>query len=265
METGDIFRKKLEVEQVHGGWTAHNFLLQDGLYLLGNPVSSMPDQRKLRLVMTELRGVSPGTVLDLGPLEGLYSVELARCGWTVTAMEARPQNVARLGFSKEVIGLDNITIVHRDVRQLSATPSYDVVLCLGLLYHLEADDIVGLLQRISSITNFLIIDTHIALPGQANKTCAVHLKDGKSVSLEGFDYIEHDDSTSDAEKMSKNWSSYINNTSFWMTKSSLLMLLQRVGFDIIHEPIIAGYNQPEGRIHLVARKSPKLIGCPFVT
>jgi SAM-dependent methyltransferase len=110
------------------------------------------------------RPLSELRVLDLGALEGQYAVEFALHGAEVMAIEGREANAAKARLAAEVLGLDNLEIRQEDVRGLSAERhgSFDVVLCLGLLYHLDRNDLFPFLDQLAEVcTSLLILDTHV--------------------------------------------------------------------------------------------------------
>ena len=85
------------------------------------------------------RPISELRILHLACLEGQYAVEFARQGAQVVAIEGREANIEKARFSKRALGLDNLELIHGDVRDLSRERhgSFDIVLCLGILYHLD--------------------------------------------------------------------------------------------------------------------------------
>lgn len=115
-------------------------------------------------------GVLPMTglsVLDLAARTGAFSVALAQDGADVCALEGRESNLEQWPDVPEPVGA-RITRVHGDVRDLGsvwpASRTFDVVLCLGILYHLDRDDAVHLLGDVFARTRpggIAIIDTHV--------------------------------------------------------------------------------------------------------
>jgi len=71
-------------------------------------------------------------------------------GWNVTAVDARDTR-----FPTD----ERITWVHQDVREADLT-GYELILCLGLWYHLIIDDQLSLLQRMAGTP--MILDPHVA-------------------------------------------------------------------------------------------------------
>ena len=91
-----------------------------------------------------------GRLLDLGAGHGQFSLRAADAGWRVTAVDVRETR-----FPSD----DRVTWVHEDVRSFDLS-GFDLILCLGLFYHLTVDDQVTLLDRAAGTP--MIIDTHLA-------------------------------------------------------------------------------------------------------
>src|SRR5829696_8338607 len=122
MDEREIIRRKAEIEQQYGKWVAHNIKLADGVYTISpeGPYNMTAPDRFLQVV-SDIAGapVSSLRVLDLACLEGAYAVEFALHGAQVVGIEGRRMNVAKAEFSKEVLGLNNLTLYEDDVRNLS--------------------------------------------------------------------------------------------------------------------------------------------------
>ena len=99
------------------------------------------------------------TVLDVGCHSGLFSLDLAARGATaVDGVDLRPQNIAQATFLAEHYGIDNVTFEVRDADELAAERAWDVVLNLGLLYHvLNPFELIE--QTYSLCRSFAVIDT----------------------------------------------------------------------------------------------------------
>lgn len=80
---------------------------------------------------------SGGTVLDVGGGPGRYSLWLASLGYDVTLVDLSAQNVKWAQQEAKKSGV-TIRAVHGNALALDALPlgQYDVVLCMGPLYHL---------------------------------------------------------------------------------------------------------------------------------
>jgi 2-polyprenyl-3-methyl-5-hydroxy-6-metoxy-1,4-benzoquinol methylase len=242
----DLARLKTEKQRIvdqYGPWTAHNIHLKDDVYTIDKRI--VGDELKLKRFMqiiadTVRKPLSELRVLDLACLEGLYAIELARQGAEVVGIEGREANLAKAKFSKEALGLDRLSFYQDDVRNLSVEGygTFDVVLCLGILYHLPSPDVFAFLERISEVcTNLTIIDTHISLGSWQQRTY-------KSQTYKGRSFLEHPPTTSREKRLKALWSSLDNTTSFWLTKPSLHNFLLRNGFTSTYECILPSQAKP---------------------
>jgi SAM-dependent methyltransferase len=89
----------------------------------------------LREILPDLtRGMDPRTALDVGCGFGYFSAFMSEQGFAVQAIDVRPENIteAKARYS-------NIGFAVRNIEDASVTDlgTFDLVLCLGLLYHLE--------------------------------------------------------------------------------------------------------------------------------
>jgi SAM-dependent methyltransferase len=174
---------------------------------------------------TELR------ILDLGSLEGDFAIEFALKGAQVVAIEGRESNNAKARAAAVAKQIDTIEFVTDDVRnlRLETHGKFDVVFCSGLLYHLSGEDGCRLVHTISEICDHLtIIDTHVGLTNFKSVRC-----NGKTYS--GIVYQEHASTDSREVKLERAWSSLDNETSFWITKPSLMNLLRDAKFTSVFE------------------------------
>lgn len=266
MDTEQIRRRRQEVVERFGPWTAHNIQLRDDLYTIGPQlVGDEVKLRRITQVVADVAGrpLSDLRVLDLGSLEGLYAIELARHGARAVAVEIREANIEKMRFAKEALALDNFEIVADDVRNLSAEKygHFDVVLCLGLLYHLDAPDVFHFTERVAEVCRrAAVLDTHVSLVDEVSHTFG-------GEQYWGSDFREHGEEETDEERKQKLWASADNPKSFWLTKPSLNNLLARVGFTSVyecHNPPEA--DKPADRVTLVALKGERaeLLSAPLM-
>jgi 2-polyprenyl-3-methyl-5-hydroxy-6-metoxy-1,4-benzoquinol methylase len=255
MDTAQLRRRKQEIIDRYGEWTAHNIHLAGNLYTIGNAKV----QHRLRRIVQNVadvlqRPLKDLRVLDLGCLEGLYAVEFARHGATVVGIEARDANLEKARFAKQALGLENLEFVKDDVRNLRPEKygTFDVVLCLGLLYHLDAPDVFEFVEQMFVACNHcLIIDTSFNLLDKQS----FHYKER---TYWGCAYMEHEEQASAEQKADALWSSIDNVKSVWLTKPSLLNLLAHVGFTSVfecHNP--SEINKLSDRITLLAMKGQR--------
>lgn len=241
----DELRSRYEqIVAQHGPWTAHSIQLSDELNTIPDPGRMSSNGKALRRVLqiaadVTRRPLSELRVLDLACLEGMYGIEFARKGARVVGIEARDQHIVKAQFAAEALGLTSVEILKDDVRNLSVERhgSFDVVLCLGILYHLNAPDVFEFIERMAGVcTGVLIVDTHISL-GK-----------GRPFPFRGKTYrgrriLEHLPWKSALDRARKPWASLDNTWSVWLTVSSLSNALQDAGFTTVYQcevPALAG-------------------------
>lgn len=177
-------------------------------------------------------------VLDLASRIGVFSEALAADGATVVAIEGRQANL------DQVPPPARATYVKSDVRMVDFESTFDVTLCLGLLYHLPAGDALVLLEDLARCTRrFMILDTHVAAPGAE-----------EWIELGGYPFRGSTYGEGDARAP---WSALHNLTSFWFTEPSLLLLLVQAGWGDIERIEGPAYEgEPENRRwYVVHRKA----------
>lgn len=166
-------------------------------------------ERRLELFDALLGLFSPGRLVDLGAGHGSFSVRAADAGWRVTAVDARTKR-----FQDD----RRIDWVHKDVREADLS-GYDVILCLGLFYHLTLADQLSLLERASGTP--MIVDTHVA--NGRSRTHAHSLTD--LVTVDGYDgqfFREKGPASPTA--------SWGNEESFWPSPRAFYRMLGENGY-----------------------------------
>jgi hypothetical protein len=251
----EIKRKKEEVIKKYGSWTAHNINLGNGIYTIDEKLNY--DTMKLRRVLQIINDISGEKfdslkVLDLGSFEGLYAIELGlQKTERVVGIEGRTANLKKAKFSKDTLGINNIEFFQDDVRNLSEQKygRFDVILCLGLLYHLDTPDVFYLLEKIYKMCDrFLIIDTHIALSSDKKV-------DYRKIPYFGAYAKEFKKGLSKEKKEKLSWNALDNEKSFLFSKKSLLKFLHNTGFSSIFECHVPfEYIKPDDRVTFLAIK-----------
>lgn len=100
------------------------------------------------------------SVVDLGALEGGYAIELARLGFKVTIIEARKENVEKCIWVADQCRLP-ITVIQDDAKNLFKYGTFDVVLCLGILYHFD-EPVKFLRMAARQCNKLMVLNTHYA-------------------------------------------------------------------------------------------------------
>jgi SAM-dependent methyltransferase len=253
---------RAEIEQAmagvvarHGPWTAHNVHLGHGVFTLGADQPYLKLQRLLQVAADVCeRPLASLRVLDLACLEGGFAIEFARHGATVLGIEGREANLAKGQLAKDVLRLDRLTFELGDVRHLSRQRhgEFDVVLCAGILYHLDAPDVFAFVEQIAEVCRRLtIVDTSVSIRAAESRSY-------KGRTYHGRTFPEHEGAKSRSEWTLDLWDSLDNASSFWLTRPSLLNLLKEAGFSSVMEvlnPALPG--QLGDRTVLAAIKSTR--------
>jgi len=182
-------------------------------------------------------------VMDLGCLDGLFSIEFALHGADVVGIEVRESNIRKAAFCKEALKLANLNFRQADVRSISEATygRFDIIVCSGILYHLTAEDAFNLISAMFSMTDRLVIlDTHVSLSGRKKAIL------GGNVYY-GHIYREHGEHANQEQKSRRSWASWDNPTSFWFTRPSLINMLNRAGFSSVYEnfvPLHKNFGKP---------------------
>lgn len=172
-------------------------------------------------------------ILDLACAHGGYSIELAAMGADVLGIEGRAEWLVEANSRKQRFSLENVDFVQDDVRNLSRKKygEFDIVLCLGILYHIDAPDVFGLVEQVADVCReFAIIETHIT-----SEDVAYRSHEWKGHTYRGASYLEHSPNTTPDQKLAVLGASLDNNLAFWFTEPSLCNILRHVGFSSVHE------------------------------
>jgi 2-polyprenyl-3-methyl-5-hydroxy-6-metoxy-1,4-benzoquinol methylase len=252
MTAEEIERGRDDVIRQAGPWTAENIHLGDGVYTMGPDLVGVAEHRVKRIVQIVSdwggRDLDGMRVLDLGCYEGGFAIELARRGAVVTALEAREIHVRKATFARDVLGLDKLTIHHGDVRELASIVegTFDTVLCLGILYHLQPVEALELLAVLAErCDGLLVLETQI---GFARASSVSH----RGHTYRGREY---------KEDTGRGGASVVNNTSFMPTRASLLNALNDVGMSSVCEvmnPVIPTLAAYRDHVTLIARSNNRI-------
>lgn len=254
MDAELIEKKKNEVIRKYGPWTGHNVHLQEGIYTIGPRI--VGDEIRLRRITQIVFDLMGGTVedlrvLDLACLEGLFAIEFARHKANCLGIEGREANIEKARFVKEVLSLDNLELVQDDVRNLSAEKygHFDVVLCLGILYHLDQPDVFSFIERLGEVSKRLcIVDTRVTLHPKMKVT-------HNNRTHYGSKGEEHEPTDSKDSKLARLWASLDNNYNFYLSRATICNALLHAGFTSVYQCNVPGEpEKPADRIAFVAIK-----------
>ena len=222
------------VVQKYGPWTAHNIFLGADTYTIApRVVGDEVRARRITQVVLDLMGgsVEGKRVLDLACAEGLFAIELAMHGANCLGIEGREASIEKARFVKKVLGLENLDLVQDDVRNLSVEKygKFDVVLCIGILYHLDVPDVFQFLERVcESATRLCIVDTRVITKPKTKVQYRGHVYAGTRGE-------EHDPRDPAEKRLSRLWASLDNPTNFWLSRASVCNAMARGGCTSIYE------------------------------
>lgn len=227
-----IQQKLSEVKREYGEWT-YDIPLPFDIWTRGN--LGLPHTRLKRVVQMvhDLVGkpLDECRVLDLGCLDGIFSIEFALHGAQTVGVEVRKDNIQKAIFCKEVLGLDKLEFRQDDVRNISLSTygKFDAIICSGILYHLPAIDAIKLVKTMFDIVNrMVVIDTHVSLLPEEH---ILH----EGAEYWGDTYREYTDNATVKAKAKSLWASADNSTSFWFTRPSLVNVISKAGFSSVFE------------------------------
>ena len=106
------------------------------------------------------------SAVDLACHQGWFSAQLAQSGFgRVIGVDARPEHIADAGLIRDALRLPQVELVQRDVHAVTAQDlgTHDLVLCFGLIYHLENP--VGALRVARALSKRLCIVETQVVPG----------------------------------------------------------------------------------------------------
>ena len=212
----------------------------------GQPAEGAARLRALAQAIADLAGPGEIRAIDLGAGGGELSVELALRGASVVAVEGRERNAQAIRELRDSHGVDpgRLRVEVTDVRKLDwpRLGRFDLIVCSGLLYHLELGDQIALARAMRAACDRLcFVDTEVAW-------AAVEQRNGYS----GHAFREHDPGAGAAERAASRLASLDNEESFWLTRTSLHALLHDAGFSSSWELGAPGQPRREQRATVVA-------------
>lgn len=253
-------------------FTAHNIRRDNGSltkpdewYSMENHPWFVSAQRILNVIFLGER--SHLRLIDLGCLEGGFSVEFARMGFQVIGLEVREASIAACNYVKANTNLPNLEFVKDNAWNIEKYGKFDVVFCCGLLYHFDKPK--QFLNILSAVTKkLLILQTHFSMDDEtadsSNKFNLSELSDNEGLIGRWYVEFASDEALKDRDRAQ--WSSWDNRQSFWIQREYLLQTIHDVGFDLvmeqydslgpnIAESMLRGYYKVDGRETFIGIKT----------
>lgn len=207
----------------------HNLHLPDGTQTApGHFLGDFPAFKWQEIAPYIPDDLSGKTVLDIGCNAGFYSIELARRGAQVTAIDLDPHYLMQGEWASRQFGLENkITFKKMQVYDLSREQEqYNIVWFMGVFYHLRYPLLA--LDILSERTSDVMVFQTLTMPGD-------------EVMEIGYDYSlneRHDMLDPGWPKMA-----FIENrlnddpTNWWAPNhAAILAMLRSCGFKVTHRP-----------------------------
>jgi hypothetical protein len=215
-------------ELITGPWFSHVLQMANRYYrpnVLHYRRGEIEDER-LKYIAYFL-DVRDQRVLEIGPFEGYHSVVLEKMGVRENiSIESRPENLRRCARIKEKYQLSHTQFLQYDLERLyrgedipSFSGQFDLVFCLGVLYHLP--DPGSGLRWMRSKSSTLFLGTHYATRRKRMKNIT-YSYEGRS--YRGQELVEGGISDPISGMSAK---------STWLYEDDLLRLLQDVGYSRI--------------------------------
>jgi len=256
----------------------HNIRLAPGIYT-AFVEDWYPEHEAIMNVVERhlIQGFAGKRVLDLGCLEGYFSVESALHGAEVLGVDAKEINLKKCEFVRSVLGVPNLSFALDDAMNVTRERygSSDVVLALGLLYHLKNP--VSFLANIAKLCEgFLVLDTLVALEERPQRISdwQPELSDIREFAFgertyRGRLYREYQPGAGEEERAFSTTASYTNELSVWLTESALVDALSDAGFEQLEKIVFPRrennwWSDPdEGRVLYVAAGSRRFTSAIF--
>jgi ubiquinone/menaquinone biosynthesis C-methylase UbiE len=161
--------------------------------------------------------------IDVACHEGFFALQLAAKGCRkVLGVDAREEHVRDAKLIRTAYGHRNLEFRHADVRQMDPKDfgTFDVVLMLGLLYHLENP--IGALRLAKALTRQVcLIETQV-VPNLTGITDRGNYQSQKEIHG-SFAIVDQTEELADPE-------SSISGITLYPSKEGLLWVLRKLGF-----------------------------------
>ena len=230
-------------------FTSHNIRLDDGTYTRPDAPEGFFAQgshadllycsesvKNMLNIFYPQKNKSKISLVDLGCLEGAYSVEFARMGFNVTGMEVRDSNFACCQYVKDNCNLPNLKFVQDNVQNISNYDAFDISYCSGLLYHLHNPR--EFLEKLAGKTKkVLILQTHFSLENLDPKGFynSALSENTFHEGLLGRWFNDRPENLTRDQLDDARWASFDQSKSFWIDKNNLIALLKLLGFNTVLE------------------------------
>lgn len=205
--------------------------------------SKLPDPRTVRL--HERFDLSDKSVLEIGCLDGIHTLGLASLARSVTAVDARIENVIKTlvrlwtfdSLDKTNLLLWNVEEQPRDRDELRC----DILHHIGVLYHL-VDPVRHLAELLPLVNRAVMLDTHVSTEESANEE---YESNGQS-----FRYLRAEEPVRRKETPFAGMYDHAK----WLLEEDLIAILKQNQFENVE--IVQRRDERNGlRINLIAERT----------
>lgn len=194
------------------------------------------------------------TALDCGGGVGYFAAFLAGLGFRVTSFDARPENVEVARQRHPDVDFRVGNLEDPSIRDYG---TFDVVICLGLLYHLENP--MSAVRNLYAVTGGIALVESVVVPA---RTTTLHLIDEVTYEDQGVNYVAFNPSESCLLKLlyAAGFSHVYRFQPFpdhWEFKTSAFRRRGRTFLLAAHEPMKQRCLAPQSE--------PRGLGNPWVT
>lgn len=218
-------------------FTTHRIALAPGIDTAADGVDVVDDVR-VDLVVEACGGTLAGrSVVDLGCLEGGFTLALAQRGATsAVGIEAREVSVRRCELARDLLGLETAEFVRADIRdELARREPFDVVFAAGILYHVS-DPAQLLVAMRSACAAFALIDTHVAVESGPTHGCSdlITRRFGDR-EYRGRMFPELSAATVAGDVEDYLWAAWSDDDAFWPLEEELAAMISDAGFSTVEK------------------------------
>ncbi len=220
-------------------FTAHNIELAPGVGTRPGPTPPRDDVRTATMVAARGGSVRGDRVVDLGSLEGGFTLAFAALGADAVGIEVRDVSVARAELAQVLLGETKATFVCADlVDELERQPPADAVLATGILYHFA--DPLDVLRRIRTLNPaVLLLDTHVASDERTHDCSDFVDRVYDDHRFRGRLFHEFDADSTASERNAMTWAAWSDEDAFWPIEDDLVRMLELAGFGEIRKVDVA--------------------------
>ncbi len=215
-------------------WASSIEEVHPGLISGGFPMFKA-DQRPLiaaqHLGLTPPGSLNGMNILELGPLEGAHTYQLAKLGADrIVAIEANSEAYLKCLVVKEILQTPRCQFLLGDCVQFlqGSSERFDMIFCSGILYHMENP--YEFIKAISQHTERVFLWTHYYDP----KASALVERQPKMVVCDGLELTFYEQAYGD-QNDGKFWGGN-KPTASWLTKDDIDRCFRHFGYDLtVHE------------------------------